>query len=210
MIAGKCLENVDMVFGLHVWNFQTVGTVGVCECNHSKFGSFRNCSDRRGTRIQPQATVDPIVAGAQIVTALQTVVSRSVDPFSPAVVSVNLSPGDAANVIAGSATMKGTVRTKDEQTKQIIIKRMKDICSVATATGASVDFEYQHYYPNNESTRSGALFVQALRVLSAKTFVCTNHLRVRLSSISKKPGAFLCGFVFSGENEKSCTIIVDF
>ena len=212
MIAGKCLEDVDMVFGLHVWNFQTVGTIGVCEgaitANSDRFEIV--VTGKGGHGSQPQATVDPIIVGAQVVTALQTIVSRSVDPFAPAVVSIGtFHSGDAANVIAGSATMKGTVRTKDERTKEIIIKRMGEICTgIATATGATIDLNYRHGYPATKSTRSGALLVRR----AASKVLSSGDIRLPYKSLAgedmsyylnEKPGAFFFVGSCSPENLKN-------
>ena len=186
--------------------------LGVCEgaitANSDRFEII--VTGKGGHGSQPQATVDPIVVGAQIVTALQTVVSRSVDPFSPAVVSIGtFHSGDAANVIAGSATMKGTVRTKDENTKKIIIKRMGDICSgIAIATNAEIKFEYRHGYPATKSSVSGARIVRR----AASKVLQNQDIRLPYKTLAgedmsyylnEKPGAFFFVGSCSPENMTS-------
>ncbi len=89
---------------------------------------------------RPQDARDPIVAGAQIVSALQTVVSRVVNPLQPAVLSVTrFSAGTTYNVIPETAELRGTVRAFDEAVCQQIVAEMDRICAgVAEATRVAV------------------------------------------------------------------------
>ena len=92
--------------------------------------------------------------------------------------------------------MKGTVRTKDERTKAIIIKRMGEICTgIATATGATIDFNYRHGYPATKSTVRVLFLFEELprKFFQAETFVyLTNHLREKTCRIisTRNPGPF--------------------
>lgn len=199
MIAGGCLDGIQRVYGLHLWNHQPVGTVGVAK------GAITANSDRFSIRVEgkgghgsgPHHTIDAIVVGAQIVTALQTVVSRSVNPSKAAVVSVGtFQAGYAANVIADVATMNGTVRTRDRETKSIVMKRMKDICDgIETATGARVVFQYKHGYPATISTEDDAEIVRdAARTVLKDEDITTPHSTLAGEDMSfyllERPGAF--------------------
>lgn len=116
MIEEGILEKykVDAAFALHVWNHVDIGKVGVVD------GTMMASVDEfkiivtgvSGHGAMPQHTVDPIVVSAHIITALQTIVSRNVDPLEPCVVTVGtIHAGKAFNVISETVEMTGTVRT---------------------------------------------------------------------------------------------------
>jgi amidohydrolase len=90
----------------------------------------------------PDQTVDPIVATAQIVVALQTIVSRNVSPLDTAVISTGtVHGGDAFNVIPGQVELTGTIRTFDAQVRDMVLERMRDVINgVAAACGAQAEF----------------------------------------------------------------------
>jgi hippurate hydrolase len=96
-----------------------------------------------GHAARPQAARDPIVAGAHLVTALQTIVSRVVDPLQPAVLSVtSFQAGSAFNVIPDRAVLMGTIRTFDDAVSDLVIAEMDRICAQTGATfGVTVAVE---------------------------------------------------------------------
>ena len=97
----------------------------------------------------PHHCVDPIAAGAQIVTALQTIASRTVDPLDPCVVSVTrFHAGSANNIIPQTAWLNGTVRTLKAETRDLVEKRMRAIVAgLAAAAGATAKLDYRRGYP---------------------------------------------------------------
>ena len=97
----------------------------------------------------PQNCLDPIVAAAQIVTALQTIVSRNVDPLDCCVVSIGAIHGGAAfNVIPPSVEMLGTVRTLQPATRDLAERRLHEIVAgIAAAAGVSASVVYNRNYP---------------------------------------------------------------
>ena len=116
MIADGVLEQprVDAAFGLHLWNSMPVGTIGLMAGPiMASVDQFEiTVTGKGGHAAMPHLTVDPVLAAAHIVTALQSLVSRRRDPFEPGVVSVTqLAAGHAFNVIPEQATVRGTVRT---------------------------------------------------------------------------------------------------
>ncbi|TVP98860.1 MAG: amidohydrolase [Planctomycetaceae bacterium] len=116
MIKEGALENpqVERIFGLHVWPELTTGHVaGRSGPLLAAVGSFRiRVVGRGGHAAFPHTTHDPVMATAQIVSALQSIVSREIDPFSPAVVSVTaLRGGEACNVIPPQVEALGTIRS---------------------------------------------------------------------------------------------------
>lgn len=98
---------------------------------------------------QPHGSVDPIVIGAGIVNALQTIVSRNVDPIDSAVVSVTrFHAGVAYNVIADTAEVSGTVRTLRPEIRDFVEKRIGEIArAVAAAHGGTAEVDYDRNYP---------------------------------------------------------------
>jgi amidohydrolase len=121
----------DAAFALHGWVGMPVGKLSAGE------GTVMAAADRftiavkgrGGHAALPQRAADPIVAAAQIVTTLQTVVSRSVDPLEPAVVSVcAIRGGRASNVIPDEVELEGTIRYFDPALQGLIMKRMEEIC----------------------------------------------------------------------------------
>ena len=90
-----------------------------------------------------------VLVGAQLITALQSIVSRSVDPLDSAVVSVcEFHAGNARNVIPQTAELKGTVRTLTAEVRELVEKRVREvIAGVAQITGAKIDLVYERGYP---------------------------------------------------------------
>jgi len=102
-----------------------------------------------GHAAMPHTTLDPVAAASQIVLALQTIVSRTVDPIDSAVVSVTkFHAGDAYNVIPQTAQLAGTVRTLRDEVAELVFARMKAICDgIAAASGVRVDLVIDVNYP---------------------------------------------------------------
>ncbi|MBA3377773.1 MAG: amidohydrolase [Chloroflexia bacterium] len=153
MIEAGVLEDphVDACFALHMAQDAPLGTIIV------KDGPLLAASDRFSIEIQgkgghaahPDRTVDPVVVGAHVITALQAIVSRNVDPIEPAVITVgSLHAGHAANVIPDTAQILGTVRTLNPDVQALIVKRIEEVATgVCTALGASATFDYTYGVP---------------------------------------------------------------
>jgi hippurate hydrolase len=102
-----------------------------------------------GHAARPHATVDPIVVGAGVIDALQSIVARNVDPLASAVISVTtFHAGDAFNVIPQRAKLTGTGRSLDPLVRDLIERRMREVVqNVAAAHGATAKFHYERNYP---------------------------------------------------------------
>jgi amidohydrolase len=148
MIADGVLEQprVDAAFGLHLWNTMPVGTIGLMAGPiMASVDQFEiTVTGKGGHAAMPHLTVDPVLAAAHIVTALQSLVSRRRDPFEPGVVSVTqLAAGHAFNVIPEQAMVRGTVRTFGGKFFDAAPRLVADTArAIAAAFGAdaSVDF----------------------------------------------------------------------
>ncbi len=102
-----------------------------------------------GTRRGRIISIDSVLVGAQLITALQSIVSRSVDPLESAVVSIcEFHAGNARNVIPQTAELKGTVRTLTPEVRALVEKRVREVVDgVARMTGARIDLAYERGYP---------------------------------------------------------------
>lgn len=153
MIRDGALEDprVDHVIGMHLWPDLDLGSVG------SKPGPMMAGSDpfiitisgKGGHASMPHTAIDPIYIGSQIVTALQSIVSRNIDPFEQAVVTVGVfSGGSRYNVIPETAKIQGTVRTFNEDIRMKVRERVIAIAEkTAEALGGKAEVDYRLTYP---------------------------------------------------------------
>jgi amidohydrolase len=102
-----------------------------------------------GHAARPHKCIDSVLVGVQLINALQQIVSRNVDPLEAAVISIcEFHAGNARNVIPQTAELHGTVRTLTREVKDLIEKRVHEVCAgVAQMTGAKIDLTYEHGYP---------------------------------------------------------------
>ena len=153
---------VDQVYALHNWPGLPAGRIAV------KAGPILAASDEISIEVRgmgghaamPHLGVDPVVAAAHIITALQTIASRNVSPLDAIVVSVcsmETSQLGTFNVIPDAVKLVGTVRTFRPETQTLAEKRIREIASaVASGLGASAEVEYMHGYPATVNTQKEA------------------------------------------------------
>ena len=153
MIEAGVLQNpdVDAIIGLHLWNNLPIGTVGVRNgALMAAVELFRlTILGKGGHGAMPHQTVDSIVVASQIVNALQTIVSRNINPIDSAVVTVGeLQAGTALNVIADSARMGGTIRYFNPELETLIAERLEAIIAgVCQMHGAKYKLDHWKLYP---------------------------------------------------------------
>jgi hippurate hydrolase len=164
MIEDGLMErwNIQEVYGMHNMPGMAVGTFG------TRPGPMLAATDeftitvsgRGGHAAKPHETIDPIVVGAAIVQALQTIVSRNVDPLDSAVVSTTrFHAGDAYNIIVPTAEVAGTVRTLRAEVRDFAEARVRAIAAnVAAAYGASANVYYDRNYPVTRNHAGQAAF----------------------------------------------------
>ncbi len=171
--AGVC-EDVDGAFAIHIWSEVDAGTVS-CEPGPRMANTDWFRIDVHGTSCHgamPQRGADAIMVAAEIVNALQTIVSRDLSPYEPAVVTVGeLHGGTARNVIAGSAYLTGTVRTYSDATHEMMPELIRRICThTAAALGAEAelsDYTIANYKVENEPAASERCRQAVHKVLGA-------------------------------------------
>lgn len=148
MIQAGCMENpkVHAVLGLHVAPAIHGGSVGI------KYDNMMAASDMlrivvRGAKSHgayPENGIDAIVASAQVIQAIQTIVSRTVSPLDSAVITIGkIQGGTAMNIIADEVVLEGTVRSLSPQIRSLIKKRIVQAAQqAAEALGATAEVEF--------------------------------------------------------------------
>jgi hippurate hydrolase len=166
MVDEGVADDVSSIFALHLWPALPFGKVA------TKAGPIMAAADAFEMEIKasgghgamPHLASDAIAIAAQVVTALQTIVSREVDPIEPAVLTVGeIGAGTAFNIIADEARIGGTVRTLDADLRKQIPARMEELArGIAKGMRGDVDLDYTFSYPvtvNDEAAASRALNV---------------------------------------------------
>ena len=151
MIEDGCLEGIDEIYGIHVWNYQPVGEVGV------KDGPVLAAADMFDIKIKgigghgaaPQGTIDSVVVSSYLVQALQTIVSRNTNPLESTVISIGkINGGNNFNIIADEVSLSGTARAYSEENRNLIKTRMEEIIKGVEKTyNANITFDYKDGYP---------------------------------------------------------------
>src|SRR5947208_5304880 len=102
-----------------------------------------------GHAARPHKCIDSVLVGAQLISGLQSIVSRTVDPLDSAVISIcEFHAGNARNVIPQTAELRGTIRTLTEEVRALVEKRVREVVAgVAQITGAKIDLVYERGYP---------------------------------------------------------------
>lgn len=151
MLESGYLDDIGAIYGLHVWPDLPHGKVGV------KAGPLMAATDHFTITIhgktahgaKPNQGIDAVVLGAQFVMAAQTFVSRKVDPLDNAVVTFGIfNAGTRYNIIAGECVLDGTVRTLNEDTRDMIEDSMRKLLDgICLQSGATADIVYGRGYP---------------------------------------------------------------
>jgi len=202
MIEEGAMENprVDAIFGLHTDVDIDAGTIGVI------YGKANAASDTfdvviygRGSHgAAPHEGVDAIAVGAQVITALQNVVSRNVDPVDAAVVTVGVIQGGyQRNIIADELRFSGIIRTLDPDTRERVRQRVKDtVIGVASALGAKASVRIFPSYPSliNDNTMVELVKATAEEMLGRKRVIVLEKPNMGVEDfayfLQRAPGAF--------------------
>ena len=138
----------DISLGIHLWNDLEVGTASLVSGPVMSGASMFDIeiTGKGGHGAMPHQTVDPIVCAAQIIVALQSIVSRNADPLDTVVVSIGtIHAGIARNVIPQTVSFAGTFRIFREETREMVGRRIEEIASgVAMAMGCKADVNLQY------------------------------------------------------------------
>ncbi|MEW6094095.1 MAG: amidohydrolase [Chloroflexota bacterium] len=215
MIEDGLLDNpkVDYALALHLWNEQPLGWIGVSDGPSMAGGEIFKIRvvGKGGHGAAPHFASDPILAAAQVVAALQGIVSRNIPPLQSAVVSVcTIHGGETFNVIPPAVEMTGTIRTFEPEIRARVLERFeKTVWSVAEAMGCQVEIELKLLTPAVINHAPLAVHVQdAARQLFPNTQIETaNYVTMGSEDMAyimeKVPGCFF--FVGSANIDKGLT-----
>ncbi len=205
MIKDGLMERfrIDQVYGMHNGPGIPVGAFAI------RSGPIMAATDsidihiagHGGHAARPHKCIDSVLVGAQLITALQSIVARNVDPIDSAVISIcEFHAGNARNVIPQSAVLRGTVRTLTSEVRELVEKRVSEVVGgVAQITGARINLDYQRGYP--VTVNHGAQTEIAKRIaqeISGETNVVEMPPLMGAEDFSymleARPGAFIfCG-----------------
>jgi amidohydrolase len=191
LVAAGAIDDVDAIVMLHGWPDLPPGKIGI------RSGPAMASSDsfdltirgKGGHGAYPHDTVDPIMVGAQIVNALQTIVSREISPTAPVVVSVTMfHAGTAKNIIPFHAELAGTVRTLDAALRKTMAERMERvIAGVCAAFRAEYDFGYHYGTP---VTVNDAAVADLVRLVGAELLGPENVVELREPTMGAEDFAY--------------------
>ena len=189
------------VYGMHNWPGMPLGDIGVragpMMASYDRFDLTVTGHGSHGA--MPHQGRDPIVIGAQIVTGLQSIASRNVDPLESVVVSVTqFHGGDAYNVIPEAVELRGTVRSFKSQVQDMAEANIERIArNIAAAHGATIEFKYERGYPPtvNDAGQTEVAAAVAAKVVgedrvrqSVKPVMGSEDFAFMLE---KKPGSYI-------------------
>jgi amidohydrolase len=212
MVDVGVMDGVDVVIGTHLWAPLEIGKIGVA------YGAMMGSPDtfwitikgKGGHGAMPHQAVDSIAIGSQVVTNLQHLVSRNIDPIDNVVVSVTkFTGGTTHNVIPGCVEMLGTVRTLDPEIRKKVPELMERVVKgITEAHGATYGFEYQFgYRPVINDEEVTRIIEETVReVFGGETLemVRPNLGGEDFSALQQKaPGTFF--WVGAGNEEKGIT-----
>ena len=155
---------IDEVYALHNWPELPFGTFGV---NSGPMMAAVDEFDiivkgKGGHAASPHLSIDPVVISAQVISAVQTIISRSTDPVDKALISITkINAGTAYNVIDDQVKMGGTIRTFKKETRSYIEKRLRELCNgIAEAHGAEIkiQFDLVNKYPPTINSKNESVF----------------------------------------------------
>lgn len=206
---------VDAVFGLHNWPGIPVGQMAVMAgpvmagtCGFEIVVRGHGCH-----AAMPHQGVDTIVTAAQLIQALQTVVSRKLHPCDAAVVSVTQchAGGEAWNIIPEEAILRGTIRSFKAEVQATVEQAIERLCSgIAAANDAQISVRFDHRYP---ATVNSALETDHCAKVAQQLFGAENVLRHELPSMGaedfsymllEKPGCYV--WLGNGPGTGGCTL----
>ena len=211
MIEDGVLDGVDYVFGAHLDSQTPLGKITVGEgYQMAAVDKFEiHIQGKGGHGARPHEAIDSIVIGSDIISSLQKIVSRGVNPLQSAVVTIGVfQSGTAFNVIADKAKIEGTVRTFDGEVRKQVEKQIYSIVEgITTAFGATFTIDYLNGYPALYNHQAET---ETVRALLAEQFSEENIVDMQQSMgaedfsyfLLERPGTY---FRVGSQNEDEAT-----
>jgi amidohydrolase len=194
---------IEQVYGMHNGPGIPVGSFAI------RPGPIMAATDSIDIRIEglgghaarPHKCIDSVLVGSQLITALQSIVARTIDPLDSAVISIcEFHAGNARNVIPQTAELRGTVRTLTQEVRELVEKRVREVVAgVAQMTGARIDLVYERGYPVTKNHASQTdIAIQVAKEIAGDANVMEAPPMMGAEDFSymlqARPGAFIfCG-----------------
>jgi amidohydrolase len=204
----------DTVFGMHNHPGLPVGQFAIRPGTMMAAGAFFDIhvQGRGAHGARPEESIDPVLVASHIVTALQAIVARNVDPLDTAIVSATaIEGGDAYNVIPQAAEIRGTVRTFKQQTMMLVEENMKRTAAgVAAAFGATASVDFRNLFPPlvNDAAETEALADVAAELVGDQNVDRKRSLIMASEDFSfmleQRPGAYIN--IGNGDTVGSCPV----
>lgn len=212
LVDAGVLEDVDQIYGIHILPRLKTGSLGVVTTGYTTTaadGFFLKIQGKGSHASTPELSIDPIVVGSDLVMALQTIVSRNIPASEMAILSIGeFHSGQAPNIIADTASLSCSIRTTNEEIRNLMEKRVREVVEhVAAAHGATVHLDYVRGYSAVYSTPELAktAFDSATKVLG-KDMVYESPMLTASEDFSAYtkvvPGCFM--FLGGGLEEEGC------
>lgn len=213
MIAEGALEDVDVIYGVHLWSLLPTGHIS------TRAGHFMSAVDdftidiqgRGGHGGMPHDTIDTVVVGSALVQAIQTIISRYVNPVHSAVVTIgSFQAGTANNIIAERCQLKGTIRSFDEQTRIAIKRRLEEtVKHICIMHGAEYNLDLRSGYPTvvNDPDEANGVIELATRLFGEQQVSIADPIMIAEDFsyyLQQKPGCFI--FVGAGDLDHKETV----
>lgn len=207
MVSAGVLDGVDLIIGAHLTSSLETGKIGL------NYGPIMAGADmfkitiigEGGHASQPNQTVDPILIGTQVVTNIQHIVSRKIDPIDTAVISVTqFNGGTAINVIPNFVTIGGSVRSFKPEVRNNLPKLIEQIVKgITDAHGAKYEIEYHFGYSpvNNDDVTTSLIDQTVCELLGEENRVLINPIMGSedfSAFLNEVPGAY---FFIGSRNE---------
>lgn len=212
LVDAGVLEDVDQIYGIHILPRLKTGSLGVVTTGYTTTaadGFFLKIQGKGSHASTPELSIDPIVVGSDLVMALQTIVSRNIPASEMAILSIGeFHSGQAPNIIADTASLSCSIRTTNEEIRNLMEKRVREVVEhVAASHGATVHLDYVRGYSAVYSTPELAktAFDSATKVLG-KDMVYESPMLTASEDFSAYtkvvPGCFM--FLGGGLEEEGC------
>ncbi|KPA83160.1 putative Aminoacylase putativen-acyl-l-amino acid amidohydrolase [Leptomonas pyrrhocoris] len=179
LVAAGVMEGVKSIFGMHCAPNYEAGTVGLMPGIITSYPDFFKLviRGRGGHASTPQLLVDPVPIAAEVVTAIQTIVARKVDPKVAPVVSVTTmttGPNESHNVIPDEVKLMGTVRSQDKGVRELVPRELERIAqNIAAAHGGSaqLDFTFGYDCCDNDPAVTAQIHSIGERIIGAENII---------------------------------------
>jgi amidohydrolase len=177
MLEDGVLEGVSAIIGLHMDATIPAGKVGIMPgpVMAAADGFTVKIRGKGGHGAYPETTIDAVVLGAQVVQAIQQIVSRRVSALEPAIITIGAfhSSSLRGNIISEEVVLEGTFRTFNKEVRAKIMEELERACSLARILGGDYDIHYEHGYPTtvNDPDITKVMHATAVELIGEKNVI---------------------------------------